>query len=177
MPPFSRVDHLNKLDRKTSSLSLLFSFSKKSHTTQAKAVDSVMKDINARFGKGSIMFLGGEPEKMSVFFSCFLFSPPPFSPSFLEVGICSRSPRPPKKKKKKKTSLSLSFSLFLCLPPSLYPFEGRPSPREPSPSTSPSAAGSPRAASSRSTGPSPPARRPSRSTPSPRSSATAAAPR
>ena len=40
-------------------------FSSTIHTPlQAKAVDSVMKDINARFGKGSIMFLGGEPEKM-----------------------------------------------------------------------------------------------------------------
>ena len=46
----------------SSSLSLLIEID--SHRTQAKAVDSVMKDINARFGKGSIMFLGGEPEKM-----------------------------------------------------------------------------------------------------------------
>lgn len=31
---------------------------------QAKAVEAVVKDINARFGKGSIMFLNSEPEKM-----------------------------------------------------------------------------------------------------------------
>lgn len=31
---------------------------------QSKAIDAVVKDINARFGKGSIMFLNAEPEKM-----------------------------------------------------------------------------------------------------------------
>lgn len=48
----------------TSTFFFFHNQTKKTNLPQAKAVDSVMKDINARFGKGSIMYLGGEPEKM-----------------------------------------------------------------------------------------------------------------
>ena len=31
---------------------------------QAKALENVMKDVNARFGKGSLMCMGAEPDKI-----------------------------------------------------------------------------------------------------------------
>ena len=62
LPPFFPPRLSTSTSSTSSSLSLFLETD--SHRTQAKAVDSVMKDINARFGKGSIMFLGGEPEKM-----------------------------------------------------------------------------------------------------------------
>ena len=34
------------------------------HTTQAKALDGVMKEVNARFGKGSLMKMGSQPDKI-----------------------------------------------------------------------------------------------------------------
>ena len=31
---------------------------------QATALENVMKDVNARFGKGSLMCMGAEPDKV-----------------------------------------------------------------------------------------------------------------
>lgn len=31
---------------------------------QAKALDGVMKEVNARFGKGSLMKMGSQPDKV-----------------------------------------------------------------------------------------------------------------